>query len=118
MFATCVLTPAQTKCTHTHEKGNVSFNRKHDSLAIINYKKAIAADQANFKAHYNLGNTYLRQGKGQDAMKEYERGSTAQKLMEKAINHNMGCIYYFTKQYDKAVRRSRNPLGQTRKTTG
>ena len=23
--------------------------------------------------------------------------------MKKAINHNMGCIYYFTKQYDKAV---------------
>lgn len=105
MFATCMPTPAQTVTKiHTH-KGNVSFNRKHDSLAIINYKKALAADQANFKAHYNLGNTYLRQGKGQDAMKEYEKSAsyTSSKLMKKAINHNMGCIYYFTKQYDKAV---------------
>ena len=105
MFVTCMPTPAQTVTKiHTH-KGNVSFNRKHDSLAIINYKKAIAADQANFKAHYNLGNTYLRQGKGQDAMKEYEKSAsyTSSKLMKKAINHNMGCIYYFTKQYDKAV---------------
>lgn len=105
MCVTYMPTPAQTVTKiHTH-KGNVSFNRKHDSLAIINYKKAIAADQANFKAHYNLGNTYLRQGKGQDAMKEYEKSAsyTSSKLMKKAINHNMGCIYYFTKQYDKAV---------------
>ena len=105
MCVTCMPTPAQTVTKiHTH-KGNVSFNRKHDSLAIINYKKAIAADQANFKAHYNLGNTYLRQGKGQDAMKEYEKSAsyTSSKLMKKTINHNMGCIYYFTKQYDKPV---------------
>ncbi len=74
-------------------------------MAIINFKKAIASDSTNFKAHYNLGNTYFRQGMGQDAMKEYGKSvaHAPSRLIRKAVNHNMGCIYYFTKQYDKAV---------------
>ncbi len=96
---------AQSRTKVQTHKGNVAFNKKQDSLAIINYKKAIASDSTNFKAHYNLGNTYFRQGKGQDAMKEYEKSAahTPSKLIKKAIHHNMGCVYYLTKQYDKAV---------------
>ena len=88
----------------TH-KGNVAFNAKHDSMAIINYKKALAIDKDNYKAHFNLGNTFLRQGKGQEAMAEYEKGAKASpsRLVKKAIYHNMGYIYYIAGKYDKAV---------------
>lgn len=104
-LAFCLTATAQTKTKVQTHKGNVSFNKKQDSLAIINFKKAIASDSTNFKAHYNLGNTYFRQGKGQDAMKEYGKSvaHAPSRLIRKAVNHNMGCIYYFTKQYDKAV---------------
>ena len=89
---------------HTH-KGNVAFNQKLDSLAIIYFKKAIALDSTNFKAHFNLANTYLRQGKAQDAMREYETSASLAptKLIKKAIYHNMGTIYYVSAQYENAI---------------
>lgn len=98
-------TVAQTATKiHTH-KGNVAFNQKLDSLAIIYFKKAIALDSTNFKAHFNLANTYLRQGKAQDAMREYEKSASLAptKLIKKAIYHNMGTIYYVSAQYENAI---------------
>ncbi len=105
LFALSMTATAQTLTKVQTHKGNVAFNKKQDSLAIIHYKKAIASDSTNFKAHYNLGNTYFRQSKGLDAIKEYKKSAahSPSKLIKKAINHNMGCVYYFSGQYDKAV---------------
>lgn len=105
LFGNFQSTMAQTATKiHTH-KGNVAFNQKLDSLAIIYFKKAIALDSTNFKAHFNLANTYLRQGKAQDAMREYEKSASLAptKLIKKAIFHNMGTIYYVSAQYENAI---------------
>lgn len=105
LFGNFQSTMAQTATKiHTH-KGNVAFNQKLDSLAIIYFKKAIALDSTNFKAHFNLANTYLRQGKAQDAMREYEKSASLAptKLIKKAIYHNMGTIYYVSAQYENAI---------------
>lgn len=88
----------------TH-KGNVAFNKKLDSLAVIRYQKAIALDSTNFKAHYNLGNTYLRQGKGQDALREYEKSAqcSPSRLVKAGIYHNIGVINQTVKNFDAAI---------------
>ena len=88
----------------TH-KGNISFTKKLDSLAVIHYQKAIALDSTNFKAHYNLGNTYLRQGKAQDALREYEKSATLSpsRLVKAGIYHNIGVINQSAQQFDKAI---------------
>ncbi|MGN1214163.1 MAG: VWA domain-containing protein, partial [Bacteroidaceae bacterium] len=107
LLGLCVATTAaaqsQTKIL-TH-KGNNAFNNKKDSLAIIYYKKAAGIDSTFYKARYNLGNTYLRQGKPNEAMIEYKGASYANtsKLLKKAMYHNMGLIYYMSGQYDKAI---------------
>ena len=107
IVAVCFTTTAtaQSKAKILTHKGNVAFNNKKDSLAIIYYKKAVGLDSTFFKAKYNLGNTYLRQGKPSEAMKEYQNASStnSSKLLQKAINHNMGLIYYMSGQYDKAI---------------
>lgn len=107
IVAVCLTTTAtaQSKAKILTHKGNVAFNNKKDSLAIIYYKKAVGLDSTFFKAKYNLGNTYLRQGKPSEAMKEYQNASStnSSKLLQKAINHNMGLIYYMSGQYDKAI---------------
>ena len=88
----------------TH-KGNVSFTRNLDSLSVIYYKKAIALDSTNFKAHYNLGNTYMRQGKAQDAIREYEKSATLapSRLVKAAIYHNIGVLNQSAKQFEPAI---------------
>ena len=107
IVAVCLTTTAtaQSKAKILTHKGNVAFNNKKDSLAIIYYKKAVGLDSTFFKAKYNLGNTYLRQGKPSEAMKEYQNASStnSSKLLQKAINHNMGLVYYMSGQYDKAI---------------
>ena len=98
-----VVAQSPTK-VQTH-KGNVSFGRRLDSLAVIHYQKAIAMDSTNFKAHYNLGNTYLRQGKAQDALREYEKSAqcSPSRLVTSGIYHNIGVINQAVKDYDKAI---------------
>lgn len=88
----------------TH-KGNVAFSKKQDSLAVIHYQKALALDSTNFKAHYNLGNIYLRQGKAQDALREYEKSAqcSPSRLVASGIYHNIGVINQTVKDYDKAI---------------
>ncbi len=101
-FSLSAVSQSDTKI-NTH-KGNVHFEKMLDSLAVISYKKAIAADSTNYKAHFNLGNTYLRQKNAEKAMEEYQKAATHcnSNLVKKAIYHNMGNIYYFSGQYDKA----------------
>lgn len=88
----------------TH-KGIVYFNKKLDSLSVIHNKRAIALDSTNYKAHYNLGNTYLRQGKAEMAVKEYQAAArfTQSKLARGAIYHNIGTIYQANRLYDEAI---------------
>ncbi len=94
---------SQTK-VQTH-KGNRAMERRMDSLAVIHYKKAIAFDSTNYKAHYNLGNAYFRQSKGEEAMREYETSArmAPSKTIKAAIHHNRGVLCYAAQMYDKAV---------------
>lgn len=73
--------------------------------AIVQYKKAIEKNPDNAIAHYNLGNALLRQGKAQDAFKNYQKAAQLEKDTARLsdIYHNMGVILQNDKQFDKAV---------------
>ena len=88
----------------TH-KGNIAFHKKADSLYVIRYKKALALDSLNYKAHYNLGNSYLRQGKAAEAVKEYEKSlhCNPPTVIKAAAYHNIGVINQSAQRYDDAI---------------
>lgn len=88
----------------TH-KGNIAFHKKADSLSVIRYKKALALDSLNYKAHYNLGNSYLRQGKAAEAVKEYEKSlhCNPPTVIKAAAYHNIGVINQSAQRYDDAI---------------
>lgn len=73
--------------------------------AQTEYLKALEKDTENSKALYNLGNTYLYQEKGNDAMAQYELAAKSETDKGKLahIHHNMGVICQASKQYAQAV---------------
>lgn len=96
---------ARTSVKVQTNKGNICFRKKADSLSIIHYRKAIALDTLNYKAHYNLGNSYLRQGKAQEAMAEYQKSIRCQPpaIIKAAAYHNIGVINQSSQRYDEAI---------------
>ena len=105
MLAVGIAASAQSPTKVQTHKGNNSFDKRLDSLAVIHYQKAIALDSTNFKAHYNLGNTYLRQGKAQDALREYEKSArfSPSRLVKAGIYHNIGVINQSASRFDEAI---------------
>ena len=80
--------------------------------AIVQYRKALEKDSTFAVARYNLGGSFLRQSKAQDAMKEYQAAALYEKDKRRLsdIYHNMGVILQSSKQYDKAVECYKNSL--------
>lgn len=87
------------------KKANAAYIKDLNSRAVVHYKKAIALDSTNYKAHYNLGNTYISQGKGDLAVSEFQQAAkyTQSSLAKGAIYHNIGTVYQANKKYDEAI---------------
>lgn len=77
----------------------------HSEKAIVQYKKAQEVDSTYAIARYNMGNALVRQGKPQDAMKEYLAASKYEKDKQRLsdIYHNMGVLLQASKKYAEAV---------------
>lgn len=77
----------------------------HSDKAIVQYKKAQEVDSTYAIARYNMGNALVRQGKPQDAMKEYVAASKYEKDKQRLsdIYHNMGVLLQASKKYAEAV---------------
>ena len=69
----------------------------------IGYEKAIKSDPDNAKAHYNLGNIYLRISKYDEAIKYYEKSIELDPYDSK-VYYYMGYAYYYKGNYDEAIR--------------
>lgn len=93
-------------------KGNIAFHKNADSLSVIHYKKALALDSVNYKAHYNLGNSYLTQGKAEEALKEYEKSLQCNptNIVKAAAYHNIGVINQSAQRYDEAIEAYKHSL--------
>ncbi len=83
-----------------YEKGNYA-------QAEILFKKALDLDFKSYEAHYNLANTYYKQKKFADALKEYK---TALKLLKSEdkdkrsdIFYNVGNVFLKSDSLDQAI---------------
>lgn len=97
-------------------RGNHDFKKEAYTDAEVHYWKGIDKNPTSFDAHYNLGNSLLRQEKMEDAAshfadntrriarKSHLRDYTKEEKMQQAYNyHNLGNSFYLLQQYDKAV---------------
>ena len=79
-------------------------NKKYQD-AEVNFKKGIDSDTNNFHARYNLGDTYYRQGKYDEAVKSFNHSVLKAKSKEDQAKsfYNMGSSFVKAEKYQEAV---------------
>jgi len=97
---------AGISCTETAEKWNKkaanAYSAKNYDEAIRCYKKAIAIDNDNFKAHYLLGWVYESKGMLDEAIFEYKK-AIAIKPNKKGVHSMLGKTYLAKGMVDEAI---------------
>lgn len=81
------------------------YNNKKYSDAEVNFKKGIDKDTNNYPAHFNLGDSYYRQGKYDEAVKSYNHSITKALTKEEQAKslYNMGNSFVKAEKYKEAV---------------
>ena len=92
---------------------NIAQDKEKPLDAVFLLKKAIAADDNNYKAHYNLGNLYYYDNKINMAMSEYKKTLRLKKDFAYAY-YNKGCCYlkkqsWFNARYEFGLAIKANP---------
>ena len=92
---------------------NIAQDREKLLDAVFLLKKAIAADDNNYKAHYNLGNLYYYDNKINMAISEYKKVLKIKKDFAYAY-YNKGCCYlkkesWFNARYEFGLAIKANP---------
>lgn len=92
---------------------NIAQDKEKPIDAVFLLKKAIAADDNNYKAHYNLGNLYFYDNKINMAMSEYKKAIKLKKDFAYAY-YNKGCCYlkkqsWFNARYEFGLAIKANP---------
>jgi tetratricopeptide (TPR) repeat protein len=87
-----------------HE-GNDQYEEKKFDEAEVNYRKALEQERELVQGHFNLGNALHKQGKYDDAVREFERVATsAQQPETKAFAlYNIGNSRFEEQQYQEAI---------------
>lgn len=80
---------------------NISQDKDKEVDAVFYLKKAIQADEKNYKAHYNLGNLYFSDNKVNMALDEYRKVLRIKKDYSYAY-YNKGCCYLKKKSWYNA----------------
>ena len=95
-------------------RGNKQYNDSNYVEAEVNYRRGLEKNKKSFEGNFNLGDALFRQGKFDDALKQYQVAEGLLKADEKldaeecdkrlaATYHNMGNAHYCMQQFDKAV---------------
>lgn len=92
---------------------NIAQDKGKAVDAVFYLKKAIQADDKNYKAHYNLGNIYLSDNKSNMALDEYRKVLRIKKDYAYA-HYNKGCCYlkkksWFNAKYEFGLAIKSNP---------
>lgn len=93
-----------TEYTMLHQ-GNRAFQRGEWAKAEQYYRKALEANPRSSRAMFNLGDAYLAQKNGKDALDCFVKAGKAEanKAIKAMAYHNIGFIHHNNKDYDKAI---------------
>jgi Ca-activated chloride channel family protein len=85
--------------------GNDQYKERHYTDAEVNYRKALEKDKGLAQGHFNLGDALHKQGKFDEAIKEYGHvlGPTEQKSTRSSAYYNVGNSYMKEQRYQDAV---------------
>lgn len=86
--------------------GNDLYKNQKFTDAEVNYRKALEKEPSLVQGHFNLGNTLAKQGKTEDAIREYESalGGATQKDTRAYAHYNIGNSYLGGQKYQDAVK--------------
>lgn len=92
--------------------GNDSFVEGDFEAAEKSYRDALAIDPDDFKSSFNLADALYKQGKIDDALKEFSNlaGTVTDKEKLSSVYHNMGNCYMKNDDYQNAVDAYKNSL--------
>lgn len=95
------------------KKGNQQFGEKKYSDAEVNYRKTITSGKNVKEGSYNLGNAYFKQGKYDEAAKQYEGVGAMKSLSQEEIAktyHNLGNAFLKEEKYPESIQAYKNAL--------
>ena len=86
-------------------EGNKSYDNKKYSDAEVAYKKSLNKNQKSYEGNFNLGDAYYKQGKYEDAVKQFEslKSQKTDKKTEAAALHNLGNTLLQNKKYQESI---------------
>ena len=95
---------AQTVRSHISE-GNHVYNKSKYTDAEVEYKKALEKNPKSKEAQFNLGNSYYKQQRFDEAMREYSNSGASMKSQEEraATYYNAGNSLYQSNKYQDAI---------------
>jgi len=86
-------------------EGNKSYDNKKYSDAEVAYKKSLSKNQKSYEGNFNLGDAYYKQGKYDEAAKQFEqlKSQKTDKKTESAALHNLGNTLLQNKKYQESI---------------
>ncbi len=86
-------------------EGNRMYHKQDYAKAEVLYRKAIAKNQSNPQALYNLGCALMMQSKDSAAIVQYENAAKVEKNKQRlaSVYHNIGVICQNNKLYGDAI---------------
>ena len=86
--------------------GNDLYRDKKFTDAEVNYRKALEKEKDLVQGHFNLGNALAKQGKGEEAAKEYSLAAEKAQHPEtkESAYFNIGNTQMASQQYGDAIR--------------
>ena len=103
-LAFSLIATAQTDRQYIRD-GNKLYRQKDFAEAEVMYRKALAANEDNATAMYNLACALMMQQKDSAAIESYEKASKMEKnpTRRSKIHHNIGVICQNHSMYDEAI---------------
>ncbi len=95
---------SQTVRSHISE-GNRVYEKGRYTDAEVEYKKALEKNPKSKEAQFNLGNSYYKQQRFDEAMREYSNSGVAMKSPEERATtyYNLGNSFYRSNKFQEAV---------------
>ncbi len=95
---------AQSERKYIRE-GNSSFENKKYSDAEVAYKKSLGKNQKSYEGNFNLGDAYYKQGKYDEAAKQFDmlRAEKKDKSSDAAALHNLGNTLLKSQKYQESI---------------